>query len=391
LKDVTQSGDLLGAIARVPPEIKTGRMTQDTVKLIFKKEISKDYFYWLLRTPQYREYCRSRATGTTNLGLSREDFFNFPVPRLDSKKELLVTVLEACESKITLNTQINRTLEQMAQALFKSWFVDFDPVIDNALDSGSPIPESLAERAARRKAIWAAGSEKAPARLPAETRRLFPDRFEEDEVLGWVPARWTIKPLDQVARYQNGLALQKFRPNEGEEFLPVLKIAQLRARKTDGVEKASVNIKPECIVHNGDVVFSWSGTLMIDIWSGGKAALNQHLFKVTSDQYPKWFYFLWTQRHLELFQRIAADKAVTMGHIKRQHLAEAFCLVPEEQLISKAGESIRPLIEKMLSSRLESEELTQLRDTLLPKLLSGELKLPEAEAAVDTALETEFA
>lgn len=130
---------------------------------------------------------------------------------------------------------------------------------------------------------------------------------------------------------------------------------------------------------------------MIDIWSGGKAALNQHLFKVTSDQYPKWFYFLWTQRHLELFQRIAADKAVTMGHIKRQHLAEAFCLVPEEQLISKAGESIRPLIEKMLSSRLESEELTQLRDTLLPKLLSGELKLPEAEAAVDTALETEFA
>lgn len=279
----------------------------------------------------------------------------------------------------------------MAQALFKSWFVDFDPVIDNALGAGNPIPEPLAERAARRQAMWAADNEAAPARLPAETLRLFPDRFEEDEVLGWVPESWAVQSLDQIARYQNGLALQKFRPNEGEDFLPVLKIAQLRARKADGVEKASVNIKPECIVHNGDVVFSWSGTLMIDIWSGGKAALNQHLFKVTSEKYPKWFYFLWTQRHLEIFQRIAADKAVTMGHIKRQHLTEAFCLVPEAKLIDKAGELIKPLVEKMLSSRLESEELTQLRDTLLPKLLSGELQPPNIEAAVDKVLEAELA
>lgn len=346
-----------------------------------------EFVYYFLKTLDFLQYSDKAAVPGVNRNHLHTAWVK--VPSNVAVQERIAKFLSALDRKITLNTQINQTLEQMAQALFKSWFVDFDPVIDNALDAGNPIPEPLAERAARRKSMWAAESEKAPARLPAETRRLFPDRFEEDEVLGWVPAGWTIKPLDQVARYQNGLALQKFRPNEGEEFLPVLKIAQLRARKTDGVEKASVNIKPECIVHNGDVVFSWSGTLMIDIWSGGKAALNQHLFKVTSDQYPKWFYFLWTQRHLELFQRIAADKAVTMGHIKRQHLAEAFCLVPEEQLISKAGESIRPLIEKMLSSRLESEELTQLRDTLLPKLLSGELKLPEAEAAVDTALETE--
>ncbi|MDN3561276.1 restriction endonuclease subunit S [Halomonas neptunia] len=364
---------------------------QRQVLLRAKPEVDSRYLFWALQSKYVQSQISwNEGTGTTVSNVRIPVLKDLKIPRHECESEI-ADILSYIAKKITLNTQINQTLEQMAQAIFKSWFVDFDPVIDNALEVGNPIPEPLAKRAARRKAMWAAGSEKAPARLPAETRRLFPDRFEEDEVLGWVPAGWTIKPLDQVARYQNGLALQKFRPNEGEEFLPVLKIAQLRARKTDGVEKASVNIKPECIVHNGDVVFSWSGTLMIDIWSGGKAALNQHLFKVTSDQYPKWFYFLWTQRHLELFQRIAADKAVTMGHIKRQHLAEAFCLVPEEQLISKAGESIRPLIEKMLSSRLESEELTQLRDTLLPKLLSGELKLPEAEAAVDTALETEFA
>ena len=391
LKDVTQSGDLLGAIARVPSEIKIGRMTQDTVKLVFKKEISKSYIYWLLRTPQYRKYCRSRATGTTNLGLSRDDFFNFHVPSFTLKKKSLVTLLEACESKITLNAQINQTLEQMAQALFKSWFVDFDPVIDNALEAGNPIPAPLAERAVKRQAMWAADNEATPERLPTEMRRLFPDRFEEDEALGWVPAGWQVKPLSQIAHYQNGLALQKFRPSEGEESLPVLKIAQLRAGRTDGIEKSSANIKPECIVDSGDVVFSWSGTLLVDMWSGGKAALNQHLFKVTSEKYPKWFYFLWTLRHLEVFQRIAADKAVTMGHIKRQHLEEAFCLVPDDRLIAKIGESIAHLMDKALNSRLENIELAQLRDTLLPKLLSGELQLPDAEAAVDAALEAETA
>lgn len=80
LKDVTQSGDLLGSVARVPVDIKLGRLTQDTVKLDFNgKPISKSYIYWLLRTPLYREYCRARGTGTTTLGLSREDFLNFPV------------------------------------------------------------------------------------------------------------------------------------------------------------------------------------------------------------------------------------------------------------------------------------------------------------------------
>jgi len=185
-----------------------------------------------------------------------------------------------------------------------------------------------------------------------------------------------VTPLDEIAHYQNGLALQKFRPEDENHFLPVLKIAQLKKGFADGAEKASPNIKEECIVNNGDVVFSWSGSLMIDVWCGGKAALNQHLFKVTSEQYPKWFYYYWTKQHLESFQQIAADKAVTMGHIKRRHLAETKCAVPNVDMNS--FQQIGLLLDKIVEQRLESSSLEQIRDALLPKLLSGELEVDSA-------------
>jgi type I restriction enzyme S subunit len=129
LKDVTQSADLLGAVARLPHDHRPGRLTQDTVKLEPKSPgIPLDYLYWLLRTPQYRSYCRSHATGTTNLGLAREAFLAFPAPEPTPVQERIVQTLAALDDKIELNRLMNETLEAMARALFKSWFVDFAPV-----------------------------------------------------------------------------------------------------------------------------------------------------------------------------------------------------------------------------------------------------------------------
>ena len=129
LKDVTQSADLLGAVARLPVGHAPGRLTQDTVKLEPKFEgVPIDYIYWLLRTPQSRAYCRAHATGTTNLGLPRDDFLALPVPELTATRSSIVNALMALDDKIELNRRMNETLEEMARALFKSWFVDFDPV-----------------------------------------------------------------------------------------------------------------------------------------------------------------------------------------------------------------------------------------------------------------------
>jgi len=180
-----------------------------------------------------------------------------------------------------------------------------------------------------------------------------------------------VKSLDEIAHYQNGLALQKFRPENEKDAIPVLKIAQLKKGFADGDEQASSKIKAECIVNNGDIVFSWSGSLMVDIWCGGKVALNQHLFKVTSTDYPKWFYYYYTKHHLAEFQQIAQAKAVTMGHIKREHLKQAVCAVPDVVLLESLGETIAPLLDKAIAVRLENRTLVELRDKLLPQLISG--------------------
>ncbi|MFQ9520822.1 MAG: restriction endonuclease subunit S, partial [Turicibacter sp.] len=113
------------------------------------------------------------------------------------------------------------------------------------------------------------------------------------------------------------------------------------------------------------------------IWCGGEVGLNQHLFKVTSDLYPKWFYYMWVVEYLHQFIRIAADRATTMGHIKRQHLTEAQVLVAPKDQLDKMGKVLTPIIEKIIQNKVEKRSLESLRDTLLPKLMSGEIRVSE--------------
>ena len=305
--------------------------------------------------------------------------YEFEIPSIEEQK-IAINHYFKIKEKIQLNTQINQTLEQIAQALFKSWFVDFDPVrakVQALLDGLSLEQAELAAMQAisgKTPEELTALSQTQPERYAelAETAKAFPCEMVEVDGVE-VPKGWNLKALDEIANYQNGLALQKFRPEDDEPFLPVVKIAQLRQGYADGEEKAKASIKPECIIDNGDVIFSWSGSLLVDIWCGGKAALNQHLFKVTSKRYPKWFYYFYTKYHLAEFQRIAYDKAVTMGHIKREHLSAAKCIVPNDELL--ANKTLENILEKIIFNRLENFNLQDTRDLLLPRLLNGEIQL----------------
>lgn len=243
----------------------------------------------------------------------------------------------------------------MARAIFKSWFVDFDPV--RAKMSGEP-PESICRRLGFNR----------------ELLDLFPNRLHDSE-LGEIPEGWEVDGLDNIANYRNGLALQKYPPGDGD-WLPVIKISQLRAGHTVGADRASTALPEEYVVQNGDVLFSWSGSLLVKIWCGGCGALNQHLFKVTSNLYPKWFYYLWTKHHLLLFRAIASDKATTMGHIKRKNLSEAKALIPCSELLDGMTDIVQPLVKQSIQKNLESKMLEKVRDALIPKLLSGELSVP---------------
>jgi len=279
------------------------------------------------------------------------------IPPLPEQRAI-AHILGALDDQIETLRRMNETLEGIARALFKAWFVDFEPVRANM--SGR----------------WQRG-QSLPG-LPAHLYALFPDTLIPSE-LGQIPQGWQIKSLDEIADFLNGLALQKY-PPEGSEFLPVIKIRELRDGQPDNAsDKASVNIPKEYVINDGDVIFSWSGSLLLQIWHGGKGALNQHLFKVTSSQYPKWFYYHWIDEHLPAFQRIAASKATTMGHIQRHHLSEAKVVAPPKAQLKVMSEIMHPLLNKRTENAIQSRTLAALRDALLPELISGRLRLAEAE------------
>ncbi len=176
---------------------------------------------------------------------------------------------------------------------------------------------------------------------------------------------WKEVSLLDMADYTNGLAMQKFRP-KGTEYLPVVKIKELSQGCIDAnSEQADVSIGERFIIDDGDIIFAWSGTLMVKIWCGGKAGLNQHLFKVTSDKYSKWFIYLWTKYHLAKFQNIAKGKAVTMGHIKRDDLAKSLVIIPTNDITEKYNSIMTPLFERIISLHQENKKLSSLKTQYL--------------------------
>ena len=324
-------------------------------------EVVDSYFlYCWVRGREFLRQFRSVAGQTdmaeyVSLTDQRDMFITLPPI---AEQRTIARVLRNMDDKIELNRRMNETLEATAWAMFKSWFLDFDPVRAKMEGRETTLPYELAD--------------------------LFPDRLLDSEI-GEIPEGWEVIPLDAIARFQNGLALQKFRPAPNEERLPVVKIAQLRVGEANSREWASTAIKPECIIEDGDVLFSWSGSLVVKTWCGGQAALNQHLFKVTSERYPKWFYLHSLLSHLPAFRRIAQDKATTMGHIRRHHLTDALCVASPDGVIARLSDTFSCLLEGQVANELSSRTHVALRDTLLPKLISGEVRVPDAERALEAA------
>ena len=213
--------------------------------------------------------------------------------------------------------------------------------------------------------------------LEQQAQAIFINEFLSLKTL---PDNWKQANLIDIADYLNGLAMQKYRPTGDEIGISVLKIKELRQGYCDNnSELCSPNIKSEYIIHDGDVIFSWSGSLLVDFWCGGICGLNQHLFKVTSSKYDKWFYYAWTKHHLERFILVAADKATTMGHIKRDELGKAEVFIPNESDYSRIGALLQPIYDLIISNRIENKKLASLRETLLPKLMSGELDVSDID------------
>ena len=279
------------------------------------------YYFFCLNTT--KEFVRSIAVGATMPSINTKLLGEVEVvcPEIEEQRKI-ADILSKIDDKIEENQKINENLEQQAQAIFANEFLSLESLPDG----------------------WKQGS------------------------------------LIDIADYLNGLAMQKYRPAADEVGIPVLKIKELRQGCCDATsELCSPNIKTNYIIHDGDVIFSWSGSLLVDFWCGGICGLNQHLFKVTSSVYDKWFYYAWTKHHLERFIAVAADKATTMGHIKRDELSKAAVLIPNEADYNRIESLLRPIYDLIITNRIECKKLAETRDILLPKLMSGEIDISEVD------------
>ena len=304
------------------PYIVYGRTWSHNTTLYVKDFKGNDpvFVYYFLKTMDLANYAGGSAVPTLN----RNHIHTLPieVPEGVGVQKKIGYYLRLFDEKIELNNEINNNLEQQAQAIFANEFLSLDT-----------LPE------------------------------------------GWKQAS-----LIDIADYLNGLAMQKYRPTADESGIPVLKIKELRQGCCDdNSELCSPSIKSDYIIHDGDVIFSWSGSLLVDLWCGGICGLNQHLFKVTSSKYDKWFYYAWTKHHLDRFVAVAADKATTMGHIKRDELAKAEVLIPNEADYNRIGALLQPIYEMIISNQIENKKLAATRDTLLPKLMNGEIDMSEVD------------
>ena len=334
----------IGYVALAKNPISTN---QGFRSLITNDNCDPEYlYYWLMSNTEELD---RHASGSTFRELSGSSLkgIRLRLPPLDEQRRI-AGILGALDDKIELNRRMCQTLEAMAQALFKSWFVDFDPV--QAKANGQPT------------------------NLPPEIDALFPDSFQDSEV-GEIPDGWEVRSLDEIATFTNGLALQRF-PATGEDSLPVIKIAEMRRGYTERTGNASSDIDARYIVEDGDVLFSWSGSLELVLWSHGPGALNQHLFKVTSENFPSWFYWGWLEQHIDDFRRVAAGKATTMGHIQRHHLTDARVVVPSETTLGATNEALGSLLSRLVDSAVQNGLLTTLRDTILPDLTMDRGKSP---------------
>lgn len=342
-----RNGDTL--LARITPCLENGKTAK--VSILEDNEVGfgstefialrnkpgmsdSDFIYYIATSPAFRDIAIKSMVGTSGRQRIQQDSLENTVmnfPPLPEQRAIAAT-LSCLDDKIELNNRMNKTLEEMAQAIFKSWFVDFEPF---------------------------QGSE-----------------FVDSE-LGRIPKGWRVGTLTEIADFLNGLAMQKYRPTEGEMGLPVLKIKELGQARTDSnSDICTSKLDAKYIVHDGDIIFSWSGTLLVDIWCGGTCGLNQHLFKVTSKTHPKWYIYFWTKSHLVRFQAIARDKATTMGHIKRGELDNSKVLIPDDKSMKKLNGTMMPLIDMLITNKVQSQLLEKTRDDLLPRLMNGEIRVP---------------
>ena len=308
------------------------------------------FMAFYLRSYLFRKTMNNNATMTLRASLNEQIFSYLDIVLPEYNEQIKIgDLFHKISQKIEINNKINQELEAIAKTLYDYWFVQFDFPDAN----GKPYKSSGG-------------------------KMVFNEELKRE-----IPVGWEVDNLLSIANFQNGLACQKYRPIN-DNFLRVIKIKDMKEGFSDKTEKVRPDVPDKIKVYNGDILFSWSASLEVIQWSGGNGALNQHIFKVTSEKHPKSYYYFELLNYLQHFKMQAELRKTTMGHITQEHLKQSRIVIPPKKIINQLDIIINPILEKVNKNKIENQKLSELRDWLLPMLMNGQVTVGGAEKVVSS-------
>ncbi|WP_320837318.1 restriction endonuclease subunit S [Zhongshania sp.] len=373
---------VVGKTIAVPKAFERSLLNQNAVCLRGGVELDQVFLFYLLKTQSFQDYIVSTAQGSANqASITLKSIFNFEfqLPPINEQAAIAL-ILGTLDDKIELNRQMNATLESMAQALFKSWFVDFDPVIDNALAAGNPIPEPLQARAEVRQAL---GDKRKP--LPEAIQQQFPDQFVFTEEMGWVPEGWNPISLTEIVE-----TVSETYPLKAVEQVIFLNTGDIQDGRVLHRQYSKVTGLPgqaKKSIKEGDILYSEirpenKRFTFVD-FDGSDYVVSTKLMvlrcKVGFD--PMYAYFLLTTKAtIDTLQQLAEFRSGTFPQITYRQLDHIVTVIPSKtEILVFLNQWLSDIQRRKRALISESEYLEKIRETLLPKLLSGEIRIPDAE------------
>ncbi|MCG9536470.1 restriction endonuclease subunit S [Providencia huaxiensis] len=388
----------MGEVCLIPEGLKCC-LGQRQVLLRPKKEVSGEYLFWALQSPFVQHQVSwNEGTGTTVSNIRIPVLKAFEIPRWFQYEPMIALYLSAIRNKITLNRQINQTLEQMAQTLFKSWFVDFDPVIDNALDAGFfeqdlAFSDELLRRVELRKTARESDKFKP---LSEDIRQLFPDAFEEclESMLGlggWVPKGWGISKLSDFGNIICGKTPSKKEKSFYGNDIPFIKIPDMHGnvfitKTSDNLSFEGGKSQIKKLIPEGSICVSSIATVGLVSITTEPAHTNQQINSIVPQHkyFRDYLYFSLLNKNKH-FHDLASGGSTTLN-MNTTLFSNVLFSQPDKPILELFQRESGRFLERIKYSLCEIGELTQLRDTLLPKLISGELSLSDIK--IDISEET---
>lgn len=311
---------------------------QRTYVITAKQGYDIEYIYYNLKINL--QHLKKIAQGSQTKFLTMQILDGFQIEDIPICEQKRITeILVYVDDKIENNDKINTELESMAKTIYDYWFLQFDFPDENR----KPYKSSGGVM------VW------------------------NEEVKREIPVGWRVGNLYDIADFVNGLACQKFSPVSDNKKLPVVKITEMHDGITSSTEFVRDDIPEKNIISDGDILFSWSATLETMIWSGGKAGLNQHIFKVIPKNYTKYYVYMQLSAYIINFVKMAETRKTTMGHITTDHIKQSKIILPPKNIVMRYSDIVDDVFSKIIFNNEENREMTSMRDFLLPLLMNGQV------------------